>query len=207
MSGIEELRRRYPWPDERPDAPEDWAGWFGGGNQRILGELLSTETKIVVELGSLCGLSARFLCERAPFAVVICIDHWKGSPEHFVRAEQGRPGWKERLPRLYETFCGNMWPWRDRVVPMKTTTLEGLRELHGLQISPDLIYVDAAHDSESVTNDVATSMKLFPQAALVGDDWGRGDVRQGVIEATHRCRFLGVEGWDAWYLPAKGRAS
>lgn len=203
MNALEELRRRYPWPAERPDVPEDWTGWFHGENRELFQEHLDEDTKYVIELGSLCGLSTKCLVETAPNAVVICIDHWKGSAEH-----QGRVGndWENRLPELYERFVRNMWPWRDRVVPVKTTTVAGMSEVHSLGIKPQLIYVDASHDIESVRCDVTTCLDLFPEAVVVGDDWARGDVRMGVVQATYkRCRWLGVRGWGAWYLPVEHR--
>jgi hypothetical protein len=48
---------------------------------------------------------------------------------------------------------------------------------------PDLIYIDAAHDTESVASDVATALRLFPKSVLVGDDWSWDSVRTGVERA------------------------
>lgn len=199
MSGIAELRRRYPWPDERPDVPEDWCGWCGGSNQERFAELLSNKTSVVVELGSFCGLSANILAETAVNATIICVDHFKGSIEH-TRNE----AWAARLPRLHETFLRNLWPHRARVIPLRATTLDGMREIYELGIVPNLIYVDAAHDEESVSQDVSLAMELFPVSELIGDDWLHPSVRRGVVAATHKAQFVEAH-HESWYVPVEGR--
>lgn len=201
MNGLDEIRQRYPWPDERPDVIEDWTGWFYRDNMELLRSLLTTETKVVIELGSLCGLSSKFLAEVAPNATIICVDHWKGSPEH-----QEREGWDERLRELYLRFLRNLWPLRDRVIPMRTTIQSGLREIYALHITPDVVYLDGAHDEDSVLRDMTVLMKLFPKAHIVGDDWMRGEVRLGVVRATSECKYLSVPGPNAWHLPVEGRS-
>lgn len=200
MNGLDELRKRYPWPDGRPDVVEDWTGWFYEENKQLLRRLLTDQTKVIVELGSLCGLSSRFLAETAPNATIICVDHWKGSPEH-----QGREGWDERLRELYPRFLRNLWPYRDRVIPMRTTTLDGIQEIADLGILPELAYVDAGHDTQSVSKDITAVMSLFPTADIVGDDWLRATVRLGVVMASLRCKFLFTYGSIAWHLPVEGR--
>jgi len=206
MSGLKgdygELRKRYPWPESRPEIPaehEGLHGWFSGDNQKALAAACSAETKVVVELGSWFGRSATFLAEHAPNAAILCIDHWKGSIEH-----HRNPTWCSRLPFLYDGFLRNLWPFRDRVVPMRTTTLEGMREVASLGIVPDLIYVDASHDQESVAADVRTALQLFPQALLLGDDWLHDSVRRGVVDAAYRLR-LKVHGINCWEIPVEGR--
>lgn len=42
---------------------------------------------------------------------------------------------------LYETFLINLWPHKDRVVPLRMTTLQGLRMLHAAGVKPDIIYI------------------------------------------------------------------
>lgn len=200
VNGLDELRRRYPWPDTRPDVIEDWTGWFYENNREMLRRFLTDQTRVVIELGSLCGLSSRFLAETAPCAAIICIDHWNGSAEH-----QGREGWDERLRELYPRFLRNLWPWRDRVIPMRTTTLGGMQEIVDLGVTPDLIYVDAGHDTKSVQDDVSAALSLFPKADIVGDDWLHASVRLGVVLASLKCKFLRIHGDGAWHLPVEGR--
>ncbi|HUU46031.1 MAG TPA: class I SAM-dependent methyltransferase [Acidobacteriota bacterium] len=196
MNAIETLKLRYPWPAEKPDVPAEMSGWFAGPNRQALAELLSPATDVVLELGSWVGMSATHICQCAPNATVLCIDHWLGSAEH-----HRRPEWEARLPTLYETFLVNMWEFRDRLIPMKTTTLEGMREIHALGIVPRIVYIDAAHDEESVFQDVSMAQESFPTADILGDDWPWDSVRKGVVRATWRKHFktCGISGW---HIPA-----
>lgn len=199
MSGLETLRNLYPWPDTIPDVPDRLTGWFAGDNQNVLRQNLGPDTKLVVELGSWQGMSAQFLAKHAMSATVVCIDHWEGSQEHHTYAP-----WAVELPTLYGTFLRNLWPFKDRLIPLKATTTDGLNKIAECGLSPDLIYIDAAHDTESVFSDVSLALRLFPRATLVGDDWSWDSVRIGVERAfkdsERKLESLGV----CWYsLPGE----
>ncbi|NLX97376.1 MAG: glycosyltransferase [Rhodopirellula sp.] len=196
------LKRRYPWPERIPDVPPDGHGWFQSSNARVLSRYLGPETRLVVELGSWLGMSSRFILEHAPAATLVAIDHWQGSPEHH-RPE--RTDVRDKLPRLYETFLRNGWPWRDRLVPMRTTTAAGMRELAALGLAPELIYVDAGHDLRGVLIDLRMAIALFPQARLVGDDYAtfpgvRDGVRDGVRRIARARRMRLEVDENAWIL-------
>jgi hypothetical protein len=201
-AGLAELRKTYPWPDQRPRKPDAKPhGWFSGDNQKALAKLLTPDTKIVVELGSWFGLSAQFIARHAPKATIICIDHWKGSAEH-----HRRPDWKELLPKLYDGFLSNLWQYRDRVIPFKTSTLHGMTKLFNLGVIPDLVYVDAAHDEQSVEADIKTALRYFPNAEILGDDWMHFSVQLGVIRAA-KGLYLRVpdNGINCWHIGREKR--
>ena len=198
MDGLEALRRRYPWPEAMPEVPPDEHGWFSECNARMLSRFLGPQTGLAVELGSWLGASARHILRAAPRAVLVCVDHWQGSREHRL------PGAAEasRLPTLYETFLRNLWPWRDRVVPLRAGSLAGLAEVHAAGLQPELIYVDASHEYDDVLADVSEALRLFPRAQLVGDDYSAPwpGVRKTVDDIAARCGLLlQVEG-HTWAL-------
>ncbi|NUQ66149.1 MAG: class I SAM-dependent methyltransferase [Pirellulales bacterium] len=198
MNALIELRRRYPWPREVPDVPADDHGWFRACNGRVLSRFLGPGSRLVVELGSWLGKSTRFIAAQASKATVIAIDHWRGSPEH-QRPE--RTDVRDRLPRLYETFLRNCWPWRDRIVPMRTNTVAGMHELAGLGLAPELVYVDAGHDLAGVLADLRTAITLFPAAQLVGDDYATFPGVQDGVGRIARAYGLNVEvDENAWIL-------
>ncbi len=176
--GVENLRHAYPWPEDRPNVPaREREGWLFPSTQEMLARFLSSDTKLVVELGSWLGLSTRFIAGRAPRATVIAIDHWKGSPEH-----ERDPALRDLLPVLYETFLANCWNERARIVPIRTGTIEGLQRVAGFGLVPDVIYVDADHAYEAVAADLAAIERLFPSAIIVGDDWNWEGVRRAASE-------------------------
>jgi hypothetical protein len=149
--------------------------------------------RVIVELGAWLGLSTRFLAATAPRATIVSIDHWHGSPEHHQD-----PALQHLLPTLYESFLVNCWDRRERIIPLRMGTIEGLREIARFKLKPDLIYIDADHSFEAVQDDLATASRLFPTAALVGDDWDWEGVRRAVEKFAERTgRTLDVEG-NAW---------
>jgi len=73
-------------------------------------------------------------------------------------------------------------------------------------VEPDAVYIDAAHDTASVTADVLTAARLWPGANLVGDDYGWRSVQDAI---RHCARCLGethnlYERPKAWQLYPKG---
>lgn len=201
--GLGALRLMYPWPAVRPKASEGCVNEEGAAvgwplPENIIGSNLSEETRLVVELGSWLGNSARFILKYAPNATVICVDHWKGSAEH-----QGDQSAFERLPTLYEDFLSICWEDRARLVPVRERTLEGMRIIAELGLVPDLVYIDAAHDYESVNADLETANRLFPESTIIGDDYlGVAvmennkviDIDYGVRHAVNH--FIYERGWS-----------
>jgi hypothetical protein len=190
--GLQALRSVCPWPAARPVVvePPPVAGWLDDNTRELLARGLSEETRLVVELGGWVGLSTRFIADQAPHATVITIDHWLGSPEHHQK-----PEWKAMLPNLFETFLALCWDYRHRIVPLRMTTLEGMRLVASMGLAPDLIYVDAEHSYEAVTGDLELIHELFPDALVVGDDYGWSGVAPALDDAVRR---------HGWTLEVKG---
>lgn len=185
MFTMDQLKAKYSWPERKPDLAFDNHSMFV--NEAQVARLFnSLHVSIVVELGSWVGASTRFIAEHAPHATIIAIDHWRGSAEHQIKH-------KDKLPTLYELFLSNCWYLKDRLVPMRGTTQDGLDELCVLGIIPDLFYVDASHDYASVVADLEKIHRYFPRAIVIGDDWCwdklSGDslpVRRAVIDFAAR---------------------
>lgn len=65
--------------------------------------------------------------------------------------------------------------------------------LFGLGIKPDIIYIDADHHYDAAKSDILKSLELFPDAILVGDDYGNyEDVRRAVHECANEFMKTGV---------------
>jgi hypothetical protein len=212
--GVARLRESYPWPAARPNVrlPSDNSGWLGDGTDAVLSGSLSDQTRLVVELGAWLGMSTRFIADHAPNATVVSIDHWRGSPEH-----QNREEWRTLLPTLYESFLALCWRYRDQVIPLRMSTLEGLRKVAEFGLSPDLVYFDAEHSYEAVSSEVALAHELFPTADLVGDDYDWDGVKNAVDQFADRAGLrverVGNRGWKLAHgvvphvngAPAKGK--
>jgi hypothetical protein len=204
-AALRRLAEAHAWPEQRPEdaAPGEEQGWLGAGTELMLARSLSPATRVVVELGAWLGLSTQHIANLAPHATVVSIDHWEGSPEH-----KAQERFQKLLPRLYETFQARCWDYRDRIVPLRMSTLEGLRAVADAGVQPELVYVDAEHSYEAVSAELALARQLFPRAALAGDDYDWQGVRQAVDQFARRHRLLvdrfGLRGWrllEGWQAP------
>jgi hypothetical protein len=189
---------KYP---EVPNVPKNDHGWFPKWNEELLVPLV-TNKLLIVELGSWLGKSTRYWLNNSR-ARVSCIDTWLGSMDH-----QGREDVKDKLPTLYETFLVNQSDFKERVYPLRASTIKGMLEVAKSSLEPDFIYIDADHSYEAVFSDLTVAYSLFPDALICGDDWNWKNRNQGkrktVQEAVkefckvHKKEYVNNH-W-AWYI-------
>jgi len=195
-SEILQLAQKYPWPNRKPEVPEDLHGWCETPHRKMFEQILHPKMSLILELGSWLGKSTRLLLSMAPQAVVICVDHWLGSREHHENEE-----FSTKLPTLYETFLVNLWEDRNRVIPVRLTTIAALKEIHQCQVIPDLIYIDAGHAYRDVHADINTSLQLFPTSMICGDDWSWEEVRRAVTEiAEEHNKSIALSDQQCWWF-------
>jgi len=195
LHGIDRLRWDFPWPSQRPPVPEDPHGWFDDVNRQSLEQFLSDDTRLILELGSWLGKSARWMLDQAPNATLAAIDTWNGNQCYEYVAL------RDELPTLYSRFLGNGWPYRDRLIPIRRRSVDGMRLVAEAGLSPDLIYVDADHHYPGVKADLETAAALFPATQLVGDDYRLEGVKRAVDEFAHaRSLHVKLAGRSAWWL-------
>lgn len=183
MERLNEFRKTIPdhWPASCPNVKKDYHGWFAGRPIGLI-RAMPPNPKVIVELGSWLGKSTLWFLKTYPKATVICIDHWKGDPSNW-----SQPKAKARLPYLFDTFVANMWEYRDRIIILKEGTLTGMIRVANAGIDPDFVYIDAAHDLESVRKDTEMALSYFSRSAVVaGDDWGDFEVSEGVMAALKK---------------------
>lgn len=145
--------------------PFDGQGWFG--NDAPLKNIIhGLPIKTIVEVGSWLGCSTRFFASELPDdGKVYAVDTWLGSEEEILH--QTDP----RLPYLYQQFLSNVIHagLTDKIIPVRMKSLEAAKALH---VTADLIYLDGAHDTISVYNDILAWYPHLSQHGLMcGDDW------------------------------------
>jgi hypothetical protein len=191
-----QFREQYPWPEEMPDVPpEPELGQLSDGTRQILEQHVPRESKLIVELGSFLGLSSRFLLNHAPNAKFLAVDRWTPLERHYEI-----PQIHHVLDRLYETFLVNCWDYKDRLIPVRAETSEGLHQISQQGLTPDVFYVDSDHSYEAVSRELNLISQLFPSALIVGDDYDWEDVRRAIAD---HCRLNGrrvVENGVGWRL-------
>lgn len=167
-----------PYNSVKEILPFDGSGWYPNAySMQML--IKSRGVKVVVELGTWLGESARHIATVLPSdGIVYAVDHWLGSVEHHDMCP-------EKLPTLYEQFLSNTIHANltDKIIPLRMTTLEAVGELNQRAVVPDLVYVDASHDEESVYADISAYFPLVKGHGIIcGDDWGY----PGVYKAVER---------------------
>lgn len=169
---------------------------------------LATQAKsrnVIAEVGSWMGRSTRALVDNTS-GVVYAVDTWLGTPgpKECARFLEGKSeDW------LFEQFHTNMGKelfygvkWHDKqgtehdykLRPQRSTSLEGADYLGNgcYNLRFDMIFLDAAHDEESVTADIlAWQPLLAPGGLLCGHDFGAS--------------FVGVERAVRKLLPGAGK--
>ena len=174
---------------------------------------METRPAIVVEIGVWKGASvvtmAKEMQRQKLDAVVIAVDTWLGSSEHYMW-EKFIPDldFEFGYPRLYHKFAANICNegLQDIVVPLPLDSINGFQLLKENGIRPDVLHIDAGHDYMSVMGDLkAWWPQLNPGGVLVGDDYfkswlGKGkwpEVRQAFDEffaATPHTKFESGDG-------------
>jgi predicted O-methyltransferase YrrM len=174
--------------------PFDPQGWYG--NRKPMEKLIDKhDVKVVIEVGSWLGASTRHIATCLPKdGKVYAVDHWLGSAEHQHR---------ETLSKLYEQFLSNVIHKKltNKIIPIRMASVEAEKFLS--DVKPDLIYIDASHETEAVYQDLTV---WFPHVKghgiLCGDDWAWPSVQKAVIRFAEE-NHLAVEGKGAFWLLAE----
>ncbi len=158
----------------------DHQGW--NSDHRYLARAIDdVRPRVVIEVGvwkggSVLTMAAR-MREKGVDGVVIAIDTWLGSSEHFLAKGDvhGKDlNYLNGYPRLYNTFIANVFDQglEHYVVPLPLDSVNAFQVINSLGIRPDVLHVDAGHDFQSATNDLTTWWPfLAPGGVLIGDDY------------------------------------
>lgn len=194
-----------PWPASKPKIQPSASKWFNRDHEVIFRRLCRKKPNgLYLELGTWTGMgSTKYIADRYPAMTMICVDTFEGSEEH-RRIE----AYNKVRVKLWDHFCANHWKNRKRLYPVRSTTIEGMEQIAKAGLSPHLIYVDAAHDEDSVYNDIRTALKCFPRSIIMGDDYskaatGHPGVRLGIERAIDEKLFAAKEFKNhrrVWYL-------
>jgi len=174
-------------------------GWFGF--QDIYEAAVEKYDGIFVEIGAWKGRSTAFLAVEAlnsgKAIQIHVVDTFKGSdePEHHNDPE---------LPRLREVFDANLAPVLDKLVVHEMTSVEAAELFDDESVS--FVFIDAAHDYESVRADILAWLpKLKSGGWMAGDDFywgGQGEMRPIFRAVSELLPDFAVRGgsWE-WVKP------
>lgn len=167
--------------------PRDLQGWHSQ-HPYLTRAITETRPRIVVEVGVWKGASvvtmARALQKLNLDGVVIAIDTWLGSAEHYQEKFAPDLDCEFGYPRLYRKFMANICHegLTDQVVPLPLDSINAFQLLKARGLRPDVLHIDAGHDYQSVMADLkAWWPELAPGGVLVGDDYFKPSFVQGLL--------------------------
>lgn len=175
----------------------DLQGWMDPNFRTVFCSAIptcSSSPMTVIEVGSWKGLSTSHMAasckEHKKEANIIAVDTWLGAPEFWTWGlhDPTRGGSllrKHGYPHVYETFIKNMKALghEDMVCPLPLTSASAYHVLKYYELYADIIYIDAAHEYESVKQDITTYWELLkPGGMMFGDDYV--NAWPGVIQAV-----------------------
>ncbi len=118
---------------------------------------------------------AEIMREEKIDGVIIAVDTWLGSHEHWVQGKWfGGLKMHRGRPTVFRTFMSNVVSkgLQNYVLPLSLDSVNASLVLRQMKIAPDILHLDAGHDYESVARDLAVWWPLLPPGAvLIGDDY------------------------------------
>lgn len=179
--------------------PYNPQGWYSNG--KAIKELFAEKNPmVVVEVGCWMGVSTMDMASLLPSdGIIYAVDHWKGSEEH----QPGEQFWNPILPKLYEQFLSNVIHRGlcDKIIPVRMGSLEASQVL--AEIKADIVYIDAAHDYESVYADLNAWYPLVKEnGVLCGDDFPHPPIQRALYQFAQEqgLRVLTVPDTRFFYL-------
>ncbi len=196
---------QYGFPDSYPEVydnvdvmPLNRHGWYL--HEKFKDIFAQKNIQVAVEVGTWLGNCAIYLAEMLPEnGKIFCVDHWLGSAEH---RDPHNYGEYALLPTLFRQFLSNiiLTKQTDKVIPVRTESLQAVEKFRELNIRPDLVYIDASHDYNSVYNDIrAWHSILNEDGILCGDDWNLGGVPRAVRDYAAYANLKVCFGGEFWW--------
>ena len=157
------------------------------------------QNPIFMELGAELGSSAKEMLEDFKTTNVISVDIWTNEVNH---------SWPEINDILLDSKYGPfsiysnvLYDYKDRVIPIKDWTVNGLDTVKSFNVTPDLIYIDASHDYPNVFNDIEKAHNVFPNVTLCGDDFKtKPGVKQSIDEFCQKYNFSVESSENQWII-------
>ncbi len=175
---------------------EGWSSWEDQGNliNTILNELSTKDNLKIAEIGVYKGRGTAIwnveLINHNVNYEYCAIDNFEGSEEH--------QAWND-IPH-YEDALTNLAPVQHKIKLIKSDSIEASKTYPNEYF--DVIYIDAAHDYESVKKDILAWLpKLKPGGVICGDDYIAG--WPGVIQAVDEIftkEAISVVGRQQWWI-------
>jgi predicted O-methyltransferase YrrM len=153
-------------------------GWFDFENVYSLAVKEAPQDAHFVEVGVWKGKSVAYMAveiiNSGKNIKFDCVDTWEYVPSSSEITQ-------DRFDNLYDIFLENIHPVKDKIGIIKELSWEGAK--HFVDNSLDFVFIDAAHDYDSVLKDItAWYPKVKRGGRIGGHDYGWSSVSMAVKE-------------------------
>lgn len=175
--------------------------WQHPDSVPVFNKLISeVKPSIIIELGSFMGWSAitmAKICRTNNINTkILCIDTWLGSIEHW-RIDQCNElsrydYFQNGISGMYDAFCKNVISHgvEEYVIPLPNTTDMMFNLLKHLNITSQLIYVDASHEYRNVLQDLQSYYEILDVGGYIfGDDVRWNSVNKAIQEFSNNMKL------------------
>lgn len=171
--------------------PEDMQGW--GSEDEAFAEVIDLiKPTTIIEVGSWKGCSAIHMAKTAldkgvprDKLEIVCVDTWLGSAEHYHFGYLGGECRKHGRPNFYDQFLSNIVHagLTDVITPFPMDSINANECFQRWDFKADLIYIDAAHDYNSVKMDAYIWSHILRNGGyMLFDDWHFEPIRSAVYD-------------------------
>jgi predicted O-methyltransferase YrrM len=161
------------------------------------------KTRVIIEVGSWAGRSARALADNMPDnAVLYAIDTFDGSADEKdsgMRVAREMDG-----DHVCFSFTKNLWDHieKGRVHPIRMNGRNAARLLREQGVKANLIFIDAGHMYEEVKEDIQNFLPLLSKDGVIcGHDFNQPvwpDVTRAVLEELPQAEC--APGTTIWFI-------
>ena len=147
-------------------------GEFVGREHILPAIFINLDFKIGAEIGVEKGLYSALLCEKIPGLKLYSIDAWeiyKGYRENLTQS---------RMDRLCEQARERLAPYNCEII--KKFSMEAVKDFEDGSL--DFVYIDGAHDFQSVTNDIVEWQKKVRIGGIIsGHDYRKHNPHKAYV--------------------------
>lgn len=159
------LQERYRKPVINIERARVIDGWFAESELTYVAQQ-AQHCKVVIEIGSWHGRSSRGIADNLPEdGKLVCCDSWNGS--------SGEPE-MHGSAKLREGDHAHSWWWCNlhdlivagKVIPIRMQSVNAAITLKTMNLSADMVFIDASHDYENVKADILAWRHVIKDGGL-----------------------------------------
>jgi len=166
------------------EAAQAIRGWMHDGELQWLAEQ-AEKSRTIIEIGCAYGRSTRAIADNQAAGIIYSVDTWAGSADELATNHADFQYLHGDF--AFTEFCENLWQpiAAGKIIPLRMHSANAAALLARKEIRADFIFIDGAHDYESVKADITNFLPLLaPGGIFAGHDYDEN--WPGVMRAVNQ---------------------